>query len=57
MPRTHPPYPPEFKRQMLELVRAGRTPQELSREFEPSARRSGTGCGRPIWMRAAAVMV
>ena len=37
MPRTHPPYPPEFKRQMLELVRAGRTPQELSREFEPSA--------------------
>ena len=24
MPRTHPPYPPEFKRQMLELVRAGR---------------------------------
>ena len=36
MPRTHPPYPPEFKRQMLELVRAGRTPQELSREFEPS---------------------
>ena len=37
MPRTHPPYPPEFKRQMLELVRACRTPQELSREFEPSA--------------------
>ena len=37
MPRTHPPYPPEFKRQMLELVRAGRTPHELSREFEPSA--------------------
>ena len=33
MPRTHPPYPPEFKRQMLELVRAGRTPHELSREF------------------------
>ncbi len=30
-------YPPEFRRQMIELVRAGRTPEELSREFEPSA--------------------
>ena len=31
------PYPPEFRRQLIELVRAGRTPEELSREFEPSA--------------------
>ena len=37
MPRSRRPYPPEFRRQMIELVRAGRTPQELSREFEPSA--------------------
>ena len=37
MPRTRPPYSPEFRRQMVELVRAGRSPQELSREFEPSA--------------------
>jgi transposase len=37
MPRTRPPYPPEFRRQMVELVRAGRTPEELSREFEPTA--------------------
>ena len=29
-------YPPEFRQQLLELVRAGRTPEELSREFEPS---------------------
>ncbi len=36
MPRTHTPYPPEFRRQMVELVRAGRTPEELAREFEPS---------------------
>ena len=34
MPRTHSSYPPEFKRQIVELVRVGRTPQELSREFE-----------------------
>lgn len=37
MPKSRPPYPPEFKRRMVELVRAGRTPEELSREFEPSA--------------------
>lgn len=37
MPRSHKPYPPEFRQQMVELVRAGRTPEELSREFEPSA--------------------
>ena len=37
MPRTRKPYPPEFRERMVELVRAGRTPEELSREFEPSA--------------------
>ncbi len=37
MPKTRPPYPPEFRRQMVELVRAGRDPTDLSREFEPSA--------------------
>jgi transposase len=37
MPKTHPPYTPEFRRQMVELVRSGRTPEELSREFEPTA--------------------
>jgi len=37
MPRTREPYPPEFRQQMIELVGAGRTPEELSREFEPTA--------------------
>src|SRR6202162_3056024 len=37
MARKHPPYAPEFRRQMIELVRAGRTPEELAKEFEPSA--------------------
>jgi transposase len=37
MAKTHPPYPPEFRRQMIELVRAGRDPVDLAREFEPSA--------------------
>ena len=35
MPRTRAPYAAEFLHQMVELVRAGRTPEELSREFEP----------------------
>ncbi|GAA4233720.1 hypothetical protein GCM10023075_50620 [Streptosporangium album] len=34
---SRPPYPPEFRRQMVELVRAGRTPEELAKEFEPTA--------------------
>jgi transposase len=37
MPKSRPPYPPEFPRQLVELVRSGRTPEELSREFEPTA--------------------
>jgi transposase len=37
MPRTRRPYPEEFKQQMIDLVRAGRSPEELSREFEPTA--------------------
>ena len=36
MAKTRPPYPPEFRRRMVELVRAGRNPEELGREFEPS---------------------
>jgi transposase len=37
MPHTRPPYSPEFWRQMVDLVRAGRDPAGLAREFEPSA--------------------
>ena len=37
MPKSHPPYALEFRQQMIELVRAGRTPGELAGEFECSA--------------------
>ncbi len=37
MPRTRGPYPPEFRLQMVELVRTGRSPEKLAQEFEPSA--------------------
>ena len=33
MAKTHPPYAPEFRRQMVELVRSGRSAGELAREF------------------------
>jgi transposase len=37
MPRTHPPYAPEYRRRLIELARAGRSIDQLAREFEPSA--------------------
>ncbi len=36
MPRTHPPYPPEFRRQIVELARQGRSAWDLAKEFEPN---------------------
>ena len=37
MSKVRPPYPAEFRRQMVELVRAGRSPTQLSREFGVTA--------------------
>ena len=37
MARKNPPYTPEFRRQMIELVRSGRSPENLAKEFEPTA--------------------
>ena len=37
MSKTQLPYAPEYRRQMVELVRTGRTLGELAREFECSA--------------------
>ena len=36
MARARKTYPAEFRRRMVELVRAGRSPEELAKEFEPS---------------------
>ncbi len=47
MAKSRPPYSPEFRQQMVELVRSGRTPSELACEFEPSAQAIGT------WVRQA----
>lgn len=37
MPRPRKTYPPEFRRQLIELARAGRSPESLAKEFEPSS--------------------
>ena len=47
MPKGRRPYSPEFRRQMVDLVRAGRSPEDLSREFEPTAPSIGA------WVAAA----
>jgi transposase len=46
MAKTRPPYSPEFRRQMVELVLAGRSPEELAREFEPMAQSIKNWVGR-----------
>ena len=47
MPKSRRSYSPEFRRQMVDLVRAGRSPEDLSREFEPTAQSMGA------WVAAA----
>ena len=37
MGKTHAAYPPELRERLVKLVRAGRSPGELAKEFEPSA--------------------
>jgi transposase len=36
-PPPPPPYAPEFRRRLIELVRAGRSPASLAKDFEPTA--------------------
>jgi transposase len=55
MPKTRPPYPAEFRDQMVELVQAGRAPAELSREFGVTAQsiaawvaQAAANSGKPV---------
>src|SRR5437879_12988644 len=49
MPKSHRPYAPEFRQRIVELIRKGRTPEELARQFEPSAQAIRD------WMKQAAL--
>ena len=42
MPIPKPPYPAEFRQQMVELVQAGRAPAQLAREFDVSVQSIST---------------
>jgi transposase len=37
MPKSQPPYPPEFRQRIIQLVRNGHTPESLAEQFEPTA--------------------
>lgn len=37
MAKKSKPFTPEFRRQMIDLVRSGRSPESLAKEFEPTA--------------------
>ena len=48
MPRSRPPYPPEFRAEAVRLVREGlRQPEELARDL------GCTGQTRPPWLQQA----
>jgi len=49
MSKVRPPYPLEFRQQMIETVRAGRSPSQLSREFGVTAQ------SIPHWVGRAAI--
>jgi transposase len=44
MAKTRPPYRPEFRRQIVDLVRAGRSPEELAQVCDGAANEE---LGRP----------
>ena len=37
MPKSHRPYPLEYRERIIELVQKGRSPESVAKEFEPSA--------------------
>ena len=37
MPKSHRPYPLEYRERIIELAQKGRSPESLAKEFEPSA--------------------
>lgn len=57
MAKTRPPYPPELRRRLGELVRAGRTPEALAEEFEPTAQSMHKGYPRRTATKEGAATV
>ena len=51
--QNRPPYAPQFRRQMIDLVRAGRDPDDLADEFEPTAHSIRNGLPKLITAKPA----
>ncbi len=48
MPKTKPPYPPEFRREALELLKlSGKPLPQIARTSASQTRRFATGAARP----------
>ena len=56
MPKSRPPYPPDFRQRIIELVRKGRRPKSWPASSSPPPRRFAIGSARPIAMTADARM-
>jgi integrase len=56
MPRTRPPYPEEFRKKIVELVRSGRSPHSLSKQFEPTAATIGSWVKKLTSMKVVDLM-
>jgi hypothetical protein len=54
VPRSRPPYPDEFRREALQMLRAGRSPRELAEALAPPSRRCATGGARTSVIAASA---
>jgi hypothetical protein len=52
MPKTRLPYPPKCRRQMVDLVHAGRDPEDLPRSSNRPRSRSAIESLSPTLMRA-----
>jgi hypothetical protein len=55
MPRSRPPYPPDFRGQLVAFHLASRTIEELAREVEPSKESTCTRSTEPGQLQRATV--
>jgi transposase-like protein len=54
MPKSHAPYPPEFRAEAVRLVKSGgRDPEQLARDLGCSSQAFAPGCARLIWIAAS----
>ena len=51
MPRSHRPYPAEYRQRVIDLVRKGRTPEERPRAFPASSGPFADSIGRAVKAR------